>query len=207
MLARAFLSVLLLVPVTFLAAGSDPATPDPAEPSSAPSLEAKQLEIDPVHSVVLFRIQHLNASWFHGRFNDVGGTIAFDPAAPEKSRIEIRVKADSVDTNAKGRDDHLRGSDFFAAKEFPEITFVSRSVKKHGEHELDVTGDLTLHGVTKPVTTRVVHVGSSETPKFGKRTGFEATFTVKRSDFGMKFMIGMLGDEVRLTVALEGMEK
>jgi polyisoprenoid-binding protein YceI len=171
------------------------------------SAGAEMFEVDPVHSSVIFRIKHLGVSYFYGRFNDVSGKILFDAKNPVASSVEAQIKAESVDTNSADRDKHLRSPDFFNAKQFPAIAFKSRSVKKADATSFEVTGDLTLHGVTKPLTVKMTHVGTGDIPKFGHRAGFEGTFTVKRSEFGMTFMSDLLGDDVQVTIGLEGVRK
>ena len=161
------------------------------------------LTVDPVHSFVNFRVSHLGASFAYGRFDKIEGKVSYDAKAPEGSSVELEIAADTVNTANEGRDKHLKSPDFFSVKEFPKITFKSTKVKKVDDKHLDVTGDLTLHGVTKPVTAKVLVVGSVTDPQFGKRTGFESTFTVKRSDYGMKFMTDKLGDEVQVSISIE----
>jgi polyisoprenoid-binding protein YceI len=172
------------------------------------ALAADTYTVDRDHSSALFRIGHIGISATWGRFNDVAGTFVED-ADPSKASVEIQIKADSVDTNQKKRDDHLKSPDFFNAKQFPTLTFKSKSLKKVDEKTLEVTGDLTIHGVTKPLTTKIVHIGSGKTPMGDTRSGWETTFTIKRSDFDMKYGLDMdpSGDEVRITVALEGIKK
>mgnify|MGYP000888627160 CR=1 FL=1 len=187
------------------------ANPAPA-PAPALAEDAKAFSVDPVHSAVLFRIQHMGVSYFHGRFNSFSGSFHFDEADAAKSSLSVTVKADSVDTHNEAREKHLKTADFFSVAEFPEITFNAKSVKKTGEHTYDVTGDLTLLGKTKSVTTTVTHVGTATAPAQmggGEMSGIETTFTIKRSDYGMNFGVekNMLGDEVQLTVALEGHRK
>jgi polyisoprenoid-binding protein YceI len=167
---------------------------------------AETYAVDPVHSSIVFRIKHMDTAYFHGRVNGAAGTINFDAANPEASTFEVTVKVDDIDTGNKQRDEHLRSASFFNAADFPTITFKSTSVKKAGDKQLDVTGDLTLHGVTKSVTVKVDHTGSGDM-KGKPIVGFETVFTVKRSDYGMKEMMGPLGDEVRLTIALEAGKK
>jgi polyisoprenoid-binding protein YceI len=174
---------------------------------AVPALAAETYEVDPVHSAVIFRVGHLGVSHTYGRFNDISGQVVLDAADPSKSSVEITVKADSVDTFSEKRDQHLKSPDFFNAKQFPELTFKSRSVKKTGESEFEVAGDLTLHGVTRPVTVKVQHLGSGSDPWGGYRAGFETTFDIRRSDFGMDYMPGGVSDEVRLIVAVEGVRK
>ena len=176
---------------------------------AAATAAAATYDVDPVHSSVTFKIQHMGTSWTYGRFNDLAASLEYDAAKPEASSLSFTAKAESVDTGNAKRDQHLKGPDFFNAKEFPEIAFKSTKVTPSGKDAAEVTGDLTLHGVTKPVTAKVVKVGEGKTMKGGEMIGFEATFTVKRSDFGMANMVGPkgAGDEVYLTVAIEAHKK
>src|SRR5687768_12906004 len=160
-------------------------------------------KVDPVHSAILFKVQHLGVSNAWGRFNDPTGTIVWDDNDPSKSRVEVTVKTAKVDTANKKRHDHLRSPDFFNAAQFPTLTFKSKSVTKKTEGEYEVAGDLTVHGVTKPITVTVKKVGEADT-QMGHRAGWETSFTIKRSDFGMNFMPGGIGDDVTLNVAIEG---
>lgn len=171
------------------------------QPMAAVTAEATEFQVDGVHSSVLFRIKHAGAAHFYGRFNEVSGSFNFDDAA---SSINIAVKTESIDTNSSGRDNHLRGPDFFNAREHPQITFKSSSIKKTGENTYEATGTLSLHGVSKQITAKIEHTGFGEFR--GQRSGFEATFKIKRSEYGMETYIqeGVLGDEVALIVAIEG---
>ncbi|MGH7149285.1 MAG: YceI family protein [Planctomycetota bacterium] len=174
----------------------------PAVPAPAPA--AKTYKIDSVHSSALFRILHNNASYFYGRFTDISGTVVYDEANPAGSSVEVTIQADSVATGNGKRDEHLKSPDFFNAGEFPVLSFKSKGVKKgSGKGEFEVTGDLTIHGVTKPLTTKVVHTGTGQ-GRGGEVAGFETTFTIKRTDFDMKHMVGPLGEEVQVTISLEG---
>src|SRR5262245_22434708 len=176
----------------------------PVAPAAPAAPAAKTYKIDPVHSSALFRIKHNNASYFHGRFTDIAGTFAYDEANPAGSSVEVTIKAESVWTGAGKRDQHLKSPDFFNAEEFPALAFKSKGVKKgSGKEELEVTGDLTIHGVTKPLTAKVTHTGTAQ-GQGGEVAGFETVFTIKRTDFDMKNMVGMLGDEVQITISLEG---
>jgi len=183
------------------------AAPAPAA-AHAPVAAPTQFEIDGVHSSVIFRIQHSGVSYFHGRFNSIQGLITVDAEKPEASSVELTIAAESVDTNNGKRDDHIRSPDFLNASEFPEIQFKSDSVKALGDKTFEIAGKLTLHGETKPVTVKAEQTGLAKNPRGeGQITGFETTFTVKRSDFGMDQMLDSLGDEVRLTVAVEARSK
>lgn len=177
------------------------------ERPAAAGLGAGAYEIDPVHSSAIFKIKHESVSNFYGRFNDVSGTFTFDTSSPESASFEVTIKTESVNSGQPARDGHLRKSDFFNAGEHPKITFKSTGVKKVGD-KFEVTGDLTMLGKTKPITATVVHTGEKTTPR-GEKAGVEATFTVKRSEFGMNYGIanGGLGDEVGMIVALEGTKK
>ena len=137
---------------------------DPAAPAQEGGAKALTYDIDNVHSAVIFRVRHLGIGMAYGRFNDISGTITYGGKDSLKSSsIAVSVEADSVDTNSKDRDEHLKSPDFLSAKEFPKIEFKSTKVEQKGE-ETTVTGDLTLHGITKPVTAKVTHVGSGGDP-------------------------------------------
>jgi len=176
----------------------------PASPAAAARPEAGSFKIDPVHSSVIFRIQHMGVSFFYGRFDKIAGQIALDADDPSKSSVEITIDAQSLDTNNAKRDDDVRGPDLLNASEFPEIGFKSEAVKPLDGGKFEVAGQLSFHGETKPLTVQVEQTGLGKASHGGGTVaGFETTFTIKRSDYGMDAMIGMLGDEVRLTVSVE----
>lgn len=173
-----------------------------------PALAADTYTIDPEHASVMFKVKHLGVSYTWGRFNDVKGSFVLDEANPAASRIEVVIKTESVDTGNERRDRHLRNADFFDAAQFPEIRFVSKTVSRAEPNQFTVTGDLTLHGVTRPLTVTVNKVGAGADPWGGQRAGGELTFTVKRSDFGMSYGLpNVVGDEVTLFVSLEGIKQ
>ncbi|MCK6455436.1 MAG: YceI family protein [Phycisphaerae bacterium] len=177
--------------------------------SPAAHAEAGEYSIDASHSAVLFKIRHLETSWFYGRFNHFSGKISFDEQKPEEMTIGVTVKAASIDTGNTKRDLHLKSPDFFNAKQFPKITFKSQKVKRasEGNKTYEVSGELTLHGVTKNITVQLTHVGSGKGMSGGKLVGFHTNFTIKRSDFGMGYMQKGLGDDVEITVSLEAVQK
>lgn len=182
----------------------------PQAVQAAPSLAVKPgaFAVDNVHSSVLFRIKHLSVAYNYGRFNTVSGEFLLDGTNPENSVLNVTVQAESVDTNNAGRDKHLRSQDFFSAKEFPTITFVGKSFKKGTGSTFEVTGDLTLRGVTKPVTVTIDDTGTGKGREGGEVAGLETRFTIKRSDFDVSYLVGpALADEVTLIVALEGGRK
>lgn len=172
--------------------------------AAAPAARADTYKVDPIHSSILFRVKHLGVGYIYGRFNDCGGTFTFDEKNPAGSSFAVEVKATTLDTNNAARDLHLKGPDFFNVKEFPTIAFKSTQVKQLDGQNYEAAGNLTLLGVTKPVTVKLERVGSGKDPRGTFRTGFESIFTIKRADFGMKFMSGAIGDEVRIIVAIEG---
>ena len=182
------LSVALLVPATVLGA-------------------AEQFAVDPYHSSVTFSIRHLLTP-FQGRFQKFTGSISYDAAQPAASSVEFSIETASIDTNNGKRDDHLRSADFFDAEKFPTLTFKSEKVTAKSKEELEVTGSLTVHGVTKSVTVPVKVLGVIPA-KDSKKAGFSAQFTVNRKDFGIVWNkvldagSALLGDDVTLTVILE----
>ncbi|HZY85131.1 MAG TPA: YceI family protein [Gemmataceae bacterium] len=174
--------------------------------AAAPARAADTFKVDPVHSSLLFRIKHLNVGYIYGRFNAFGGTFAFDKD-PAACNLTFEVNIDSLDTANADRDKHLKGPDFFNVKQFATAGFKSKSFKAVDEKTYEVSGDLTLHGVTQPVTVKLERVGTAKGMRGEVRTGIDTTFTIKRSDFGMKYGLQLLSDEVRITVAVEGIQQ
>jgi polyisoprenoid-binding protein YceI len=166
---------------------------------------ADDYAIDGMHAGINFEISHLGLSWVHGRFNDFTGTFAIDPD-PAKCSFALTIKAGSIDTNNQKRDDHLRSPDFFNAKQFPTITFASTAVKPTKDG-YDVTGDLTMHGVTKSITLPLVGGHKAEFPPGVPRTGFSMTSSVKRSEFDVSKFAEAVGDEVFVSISFEGTKK
>jgi polyisoprenoid-binding protein YceI len=173
----------------------------------APAARADDYAVDPAHTSLTFKIQHVGISWVYGRFNNVSGTFTVDKADPSKSSFELTIKTDSVDTGNAARDKHLKSPDFFNAVQYPTVTFKSTAVKPV-EGGVEVTGDLTLHGQTKPVTV-VLKGGDKEVefPKGFRRVGFSGAVKLKRSEFGMDKMVGPVGDEIPVEVSFEGVKK
>ena len=167
---------------------------------------ADEYTLDPMHSGVNFKISHLGLSWIHGRFDEISGHFTIDPQDPGSSSFEMTINAESVDTNNKKRDDHLRSPDFFNAKQFPTMTFKSTSVRP-SKDGYDVTGDFTMHGVTRPVKFQLVGGRTKDFPKGVHRTGFSAEIVLKQSEFGMTKFAQALGDNVYTEVSFEGTKK
>ncbi|MBM4002446.1 MAG: YceI family protein [Planctomycetes bacterium] len=167
---------------------------------------ADEYTYDAVHSSVSFKARHLDISWIHGRFNEVSGKFSLDRTDPTKSSFQLSIKADSVDTNNKARDEHLRQPDYFDTKQFPTIDFKSTNVKVV-EGGFEVTGDFTMHGKTKSITF-VLHGGKEITFRDSKIVAFSTELSLKRSDFGFdKNAIGLIGDEARILIDCEGVRK
>ena len=166
--------------------------------------EATTYTVDPAHSSVGFTVRHL-VSKVKGNFGEFAGTITLDPQKPEASSATGDIKVASVNTSNEKRDGHLKGDDFFKADKNPTITFKSTSLKPSGEPDTYVlTGDLTFAGATKPVTLKLVKTGETTNPMTkGKVAGFEATGTLNRSDWGMTYGKGLVGDEVTLAIEIE----
>ncbi len=160
-------------------------------------------KIDPGHSVAVFAVSHAGLSTSYGRFNKMSGALTVDADAA-KSSIELEIDAKSIFTADRKRDEHLLGPDFFNVAQFPTITLKSKSITAVGDGQYTIKGDLTLHGVTKEVSTTMKHVGAGEFAMDKSfRTGFEGEFRIKRSDFDMKNMIGPVGDDVRVIISIE----
>ncbi len=173
--------------------------------ASLPADAEGRFNVDTVHSMSMFRVQHLGAGQFWGRFNDVKGTIEYRPDAGEKAlSFDISIDTASVDSGHDGLDRHLRSPDFFNSKEFPAMTFKSVSASPAGSGMWKVEGDMTMLGVTKRIAAEVEFTGAKTMRD--RRCGFEAVFTIKRSEFGMNWGVenGSLGDSVRVIVGLEG---
>jgi len=164
--------------------------------------------LDPAHTQANFSVRHMMVATVRGSFDKVSGTLEFDPQNPAHSRVEATIEAASINTGLADRDAHLRSADVFDVENYPTITFKSTSVKAIGDNKLAVTGDLTMHGVTKSITVEMDVFPAKETRQ-GVRCGFETTFTIKRTDFGMDTYVtaGGLGDEVQVIVAVEGVKK
>jgi polyisoprenoid-binding protein YceI len=170
--------------------------------------QAVTYRIDPVHSFIIFRVKHLNTGFAYGRFNTFSGTIVVDERNPANSSIELEIDANSVDTGNSQRDDHLRSPDFFSARQFPKITFKSTRVRKINDTTVEVQGDLTVRGVTRPITARVTFTGKGRNQRGQEIIGFETTFTIRRSQFNINYGLnGGLADEVRVTFAVEGIRQ
>jgi polyisoprenoid-binding protein YceI len=173
---------------------------------------AETYVIDKNHSDASFQIRHF-ASKVRGRFADFGGTIQADPAKPEASSVEFTIKTASIDTNQPDRDKDLRSANFFDAEKFPEITFKSTKVTPAGKDKYDVTGTLTMHGVSKEITLPVTLLGMMKDPRGNEIASFELETKLNRKDFGINWNKTldngglMLSDDVVVQISLETKKK
>jgi polyisoprenoid-binding protein YceI len=172
--------------------------------AAVPASAASDYKIDPAHTHVLFLVEHLGFSNMIGLFGETTGAIAFDPANPPASKLNVDVKTGTLQTQFGPRDADLKGADWFNVAEFPDMTFVGKSFARKGEKTGEITGDLTLLGVTKPVTLEVTFnkAGVRPTDK-ADAVGFSARGSLKRSDFGMKTFIPYIGDRIDLIIETE----
>jgi polyisoprenoid-binding protein YceI len=169
----------------------------------AVSARADEFTVDPAHSAAVFRVSHLGLSWSYGRFKDISGSFAVDAQNPSATQFSLAAQVGSIDTDNAKRNEHLKSPDFFDAAQYPTVSFKSTSVRPvDGGYE--VAGDLTLHGVTKPITIMLKGGRTAEFPRGVQRTGYVTEFTIKRSEFGMDKMVGAVGDKITVEFSFEG---
>lgn len=167
-------------------------------------LERGAYRLDPDHIALLWKVNHLGYALFVGRFDTVDASLDFDPAAPAASRLEVVVATASVDSRLPALDDTLRGSGWLDTTTFPQATFRSTAIETTGSATGRITGDLTLHGVTRSVTLAVTFNGGADNLITGRYTlGFSGSGTIKRSEFGLANLVPAIGDEVELEIHAE----
>ena len=194
-----------LAPIAALVLAIAVSAPGTAAP---PAAATGTWNVDKVHSEVSFQIRHF-VSKVRGRFGAFSGTVRMDAAKPEASSVEFTIQTASIDTNEPKRDADLKSPNFFDVEKVPEIRFVSRKVVSVSDTKYDVTGDLTMHGVTKPVTLPVTFNGVTKDVWGGERAGFEIETTLNRKDYGINWNKAldqggfMLGDDVTVSINLE----
>jgi len=171
-----------------------------------------QWTLDPSHSGINFTVRHMVVSKVRGTFSRWQGTLDYDAAQPEASRVSVQIEAASINTNEPKRDEHLRSADFFDAASHPNLTFVSKKVVSHGKGRLTVIGDLTLHGVSREVELDTEFLGIGKDPWGAERVGFTATTTLNRKDFGLHWNQALetggvlVGEKVELTLEVQGVK-
>jgi polyisoprenoid-binding protein YceI len=179
--------------------------------AAAPLFAADTYTVDKVHSDVTFQVRHF-VSKVRGNFTDFEGTILIDQARPEASSVAFTIKAASISTRNESRDKHLNSPDFFDTAKFPEISFKSTKIAAAGKDKYSVTGNFTMHGVTKETTLLVEFTGIAKDPR-GDRAGFELATTINRKDYGINWNKSldngsfMLSDDVAVTISLETVKK
>lgn len=159
------------------------------------------------HASIQFRISHMGFSWLYGRFDKFEGHFTYDPENPANNKVAVTIDTPSIDTFHAERDEHLRNADYLNTGEFPKATFVSTSFEKKGDGKAELKGDLTLHGVTKPIVLQVDEVGHGPDPWGGYRRGFEGRTTLKPADFGINYDLGPAARTVDMTLSVEGIRK
>jgi polyisoprenoid-binding protein YceI len=180
---------------------------------AAGPLAAAEYQIDTAHSTVGFQVRHMAISRTNGIFDEYSGTFNYDPDDPGAWSCEVTIQAASVNTNNDKRDEDLRSPNFFDVAKFPTLTFKSTGVALADESEGTLTGDLTIHGVTKPVVLDLEVLGTVTDPWDNERAGFSATTRINRKDFGLQYNNVLetgglvVGDEVKITLEIEGIKK
>jgi polyisoprenoid-binding protein YceI len=174
--------------------------------------QTRTFQIDKAHSEAAFQVRHL-ISKVRGRFSDLDGTIAFDADHPERSVVDVAIQAASIDTGTPDRDAHLRSDDFFAVEKFPAISFRSTSIVPKGQGVFDVTGDLTMRGVTRAVVIPVSYLGAATEPWGNQKVAFEGDLTLNRKDYGLNWNAAietggfLVGDEVKVSLSIQAAAK
>ncbi len=176
---------------------------------AAPALAA-QYDIDPAHSTVGFKVKHMAVSWVRGSFDDFGGTFTFDPASPAAAQVQAEIKVASISTGNAKRDAHLVNPDFFDAGKYPTMTFTSTGLKMTSDTEGVLTGNLTMHGVTREVVLDLTYNGGVKDPWGIERVGFSATGKLDRQDYGLTYNTVLdtgglaVGNDIEFTIEVEG---
>ena len=168
------------------------------------SAQVETWQIDPAHSASQFAIRHMGLSTVRGAFTKTSGTVQYDPADVAKTAIEVTIDAASLNTRVDMRDNDLRSAKFFDVEKYPTITFKSKRAEAAGKGKMKITGDLTIHGVTKEVVLDVDGpAGPTKDPRGNSHMGALATTTISRKDFGVSALPAMIGDDVQITLDVE----
>lgn len=176
---------------------------------AAPVVSAANYKIDTEgqHAFINFRIKHLGYSWLYGTFKNFSGDFSYDEQNPTADKIKVTINTESVDTNNKQRDDHIRSADFLNVAKFPQASFESTKVTAKPDNKFDVEGKLTLNGVTKPITINTEFVGEGKDPWGGYRAGFHGTTSFKLKDFGITYDLGPASETVEMDLSIEGVRQ
>lgn len=170
--------------------------------------DVESYNFDTAHTQILFFVNHLGFSMSQGEFHAYDGSFVFDRSEPEKSSVDIAIETSSIDMDDEKWDAHMKSADFFNVEKFPTMTFKSTNIEVTGENTANITGDLTVLGVTKPITLDVVHNKSGVHPFNGHYiAGFSGAVNIKRSDFGMSYGLPGVADEVQIRLEVEGIRQ
>lgn len=175
--------------------------------STAASAAEYVIDTQGAHAFVTFKIKHLGYSWLHGRFNTFDGSFSYDTKAQTGSNILVNIDTASLDSNHAERDKHLRGKDFLNVSKYPSASFKSTNVKFTDDDTATVTGDFTLHGVTKSITFEMNKVGEGQDPWGGYRAGFEGETSLKLADYGIDYNLGPASTHVDIGLSIEGVRQ
>ena len=193
---QAYRSAAIIAGLVLAASGAAVAQPKPA------AVQGGTYAVEPSHTRVLFAVDHMGTSTWYGDFTKTSGALKLDAKSPAASHLEVSIATDSVSTTNAKLDEELKSADWFDAAKFPAITFKSTKVTVTGPDRADIAGELTLHGVTKPVVLHAKLKGSGPNPMTKAYTvGFDATGRIKRSEFGVTKYVPLVGDEVDLILS------
>jgi polyisoprenoid-binding protein YceI len=180
--------------------------------TTATATKTTTYSIDKAHSEATFQVRHLLTK-VRGRFSEFEGTIDYNEENPEQSSLNVTVQAASIDTNERDRDTHLRSADFFDVEKFPTLTFKGGAITRKGSQGFDLAGDLTIHGVTRPVSFDVTFLGKAKDPWGNERIGFEAEAAINRKDYGLHWNAALetggflVGDDVKISLSVQAVPK
>ncbi len=175
----------------------------------SPAVFARDYVIDTrdMHASIQFRIKHLGFSWLTGRFEEFKGTFSYDKKHPENSKIEIAVQTASINSNHAERDKRLRGIKFLNTKAYPEATFISTAFTPLDEGRFTLEGDLNLHGISRPISMQIKHIGKGWDPWGKFRRGFEGSLEITLADYGITEYLGKDARSLELIINLEGVRQ
>lgn len=175
--------------------------------SSASFAATYDIDVKGAHASINFKISHLGYSWLQGRFDKFDGSFSYDAKNPAASEISVTIDTASVNTNHTARDKHIRSDDFLDVATYPTANFVASNIVLDGEGKGTLNGELTLHGVTKPIAISVEKIGEGKDPWGGYRVGFTGSTSFKLKDYGITTNLGPASEEVYLTLEIEGIRR
>jgi len=190
---KKMLSILLLLQLSLLSL-----------PSSAADYV---IDTEKAHAFIQFKIKHLGYSWLLGRFNSFDGTFSYDENNPAAAKVSVNIDPASIDTNHAERDKHLRSKEFLNVDKYPEARFVSTSFEQKADGSALLKGNFTLHGVTRPISIDVKHIGHGKDPWGGYRSGFAGSTSLVLKDYGIDYDLGPASREVELFLSIEGIRQ